>query len=232
MEVNPVSTKRIYQSIIEQFIGLIISGKLSVGQKLPPERNLAEMFNVSRTSIREAFRTMEIIGLLEVRPGDGTFVTDLKIANFINTIAPLFVRDESMEKELLEFRKLLETEAVRLAAEKATEEKILPLREAIRLMTIAIEKNDYSLGSDADIMFHREIFGLTENYILKKASECVAYILESSVKFNREKILKNTDNTKELLRQHTMIFEAVRNNDPELAVEIMKKHLEFVLKMS
>jgi len=121
MEVNPISMKRIYQSIIGQFIDLIKDGKLKVGDKLPPERTLAEMFNVSRASIREAFSAMEIIGLIEVRPGEGSFVTDLNIGPFISTISPLLVSSESMDADLLDFRKLIEMEAVRLAAMKSDE---------------------------------------------------------------------------------------------------------------
>ncbi|MGD9155280.1 MAG: GntR family transcriptional regulator, partial [Bacillota bacterium] len=119
MEISPINSKRIYQSVVEQFVGLLKSGKMKPGDKLPPERTLAELFRVSRASIREAFSAMEIIGLIEVRPGDGSFVTDLNIAPFLNTIAPLFIKNETMETELLEFRKLLEREAVELAAMKA-----------------------------------------------------------------------------------------------------------------
>jgi GntR family transcriptional repressor for pyruvate dehydrogenase complex len=124
MEINPINSKRIYQSVVEQFVGLLRTGKVKPGDKLPPERTLAEQFRVSRASIREAISAMEIIGLIEVRPGDGSFVTDLNIAPFLNTIAPLFVRNETMETELLEFRKLLELEAVELATLQADASKL------------------------------------------------------------------------------------------------------------
>ena len=130
IDINPISTKRIYQSVIEQFIGLITGGKLKIGDKLPPERELAERFNVSRASIREAFRAMEIIGIIEVRPGGGSYVTELNIANFMSTIAPLFMRTNDTEQDLLEFRRLLETEAVRLAAEKQIRPAIVQLRRS------------------------------------------------------------------------------------------------------
>ena len=73
MDIKPINMKRIYRSIIEQFVGFIKDGKLVPGQKLPSERTLAGMFNVSRASMREAFSAMEVIGLIEVRPGEGTF---------------------------------------------------------------------------------------------------------------------------------------------------------------
>lgn len=232
MDVNPVSMKRVYQSIIDQFINLIKEGKLSVGEKLPPERMLADMFKVSRASIREAFRAMEIIGLIEVRPGGGTFVTGLKIANFINSIAPLFVKSESMENELLEFRKLIEVEAVKLAIEKSDEDKLSQLKDIVDRMGNAVDNNNVNLGAELDILFHKTIFVLTENYIMEKASECVSYILESSVKFNREKILKDAQNSRELFNQHTEIYNAIKQKNLQLAVEIMDKHLSFVKRIS
>ncbi|NSW89348.1 MAG: FadR family transcriptional regulator [Firmicutes bacterium] len=261
MEVSPISIKRIYQSIIEQLVLMIKEGKLKVGDRLPPERTLAEMFNVSRASIREAFSAMEIIGLIEVRQGEGSFITDMNIAPFVNTIAPLFVQNENMETDLLDFRKMLEIEAVKLAArrqaletqlenvkkaraanEQSKIEKDFKMQEAdkcpstdVRLLEIhlenmrkALEGNDINMGAEADIQFHKTIFSLTGNMVLIKAAEFIAYILESSVKFNRAKILKDSSNAKVLYYQHKKIYEAIRDGNPELAAEITNKHLDFV----
>lgn len=232
MDIHPINMKRIYQSVIEQFIGLIKDGKLEVGQKLPSERALAEMFNVSRASIREAFSAMEIIGLIEVRPGEGSFVTNLNIAPFINTIAPLFVRNQNMEDDLLEFRKMLEIKAVKLAAEKAKAEEVVSLEESIAMMKNAIEKNDTNMGAEADIEFHKVLFTLSDNFIIIKAAECIGFILETSVKFNRAKILKDSSNLRVLYNQHREIYQAVRDRNPALASDIMNNHLDFVKQIT
>ncbi|MGI6777044.1 MAG: FadR/GntR family transcriptional regulator [Acetivibrionales bacterium] len=231
MDINPINMKRIYQSIVEQFVELIKEGKLKIGEKLPPERTLAKMFKVSRASIREAFSAMEIIGLIEVHPGEGTFVRNLNIAPFINTIAPLFVRNESMEDELLEFRKMLELEAVKLAAGKAGSSHISVMEEPIDLMRVAIEKNDTIMGIEADIQFHKTLFSLSNNYILSKSAECISCLLESSVKFNREKILKYSENYRLLYEQHIQIYEAIKNSDVQCAIETMGNHLDFVKRI-
>lgn len=228
MDINPINTKKNYQNIIEQFIGLIKESKLKIGDKLPPERVLAEMFNVSRASIREAFSAMEIIGLIEVCPGEGSFITNINIGPFINTIAPLFVKNDSMEKELLEFRKIVELEAVKLASEKFSEDKSGLFDEAIADMRKAIENNDNVMGAEADIKFHKMLVVATDNFILMKAAECIAYILESSVKFNREKILTDVNNSKVLLEQHIGILKAIQEKNTLLAVQRMEKHLHFV----
>jgi GntR family transcriptional repressor for pyruvate dehydrogenase complex len=232
MEINPINSKRIYQSVVEQFVGLLQTGKVKPGDKLPPERTLAELFQVSRASIREAFSAMEIIGLIEVRPGDGSFVTDFNIAPFLNTIAPLFVKNETMETELLEFRKLLELEAVELAALKADAAGLKLLGETLDRMKEAIERNDPAVGAEEDIAFHTRLFALTDNYILSKAAACVTSLVASSVRFNREKILVNPDNAWELYRQHVAICEAIGAHRPQEAKKLMERHLVFVREIS
>lgn len=230
MDIIPINQKRIYQSVIEQFVGLVKDGKLSIGDKMPSERTLAEMFNVSRASIREAFSALEIIGLIEVRPGDGSFVTELNIAPLINAITPLFIRDEAMERDLLDFRKLLELNAVELAAIRVESTKDL-LTSLVNMKT-AIDRDDLNAGVEADILFHKSIFLLSQNFILLKASECIATILESSVRFNREKILGNNHNAHELYNQHLGIYEAIMLHRPEMAKSRMDQHLNFVLEIS
>jgi GntR family transcriptional repressor for pyruvate dehydrogenase complex len=232
MEINPINSKRIYQSVIEQFVGLLKTGKVKPGDKLPPERTLAEQFRVSRASIREAFSAMEIIGLIEVRPGDGSFVTDLNIAPFLNAIAPLFVKSETMETELLEFRKLLELEAVELAALKASRSGLELLEDCLDRMKTAIERNDPAAGAEEDIVFHTRIFILTDNFILIKAAECVASLVASSVRFNREKILIDPNNARKLYQQHLLICEAIGAHQPEVAKKRMAQHLGFVREIS
>ncbi|TCL76849.1 GntR family transcriptional regulator [Hydrogenispora ethanolica] len=231
MEINPINAKRNYQSIIEQFIQLIKTGQIRVGDKLPPERTLAELFNVSRASLREAFSAMEIIGLIEVRPGEGSFVTDLNIAPFINAIAPLFIDNRHMEDELLDLRRLLELEAVALAARAAAPD-LAPLDAQLEAMAEAIARNDSKAGAEADIAFHKGIFALTGHTILIKAAECISSILEVSVQFNRSKILMDAANARVLYEQHQQIYQAILSRQPEAAQELMRKHLHLVKEMS
>ncbi len=228
MDVVPINQKRIYQSVIEQFVRLIKDGKLQIGDRMPSERTLAEMFNISRASIREALSALEIIGLIEVRPGDGSFVTELNIAPFINAISPLFIRNDSMEKELLDFRKILELNAVELAAARAESTK--DLLTALKDMKVAIDNDDLNAGAEADVYFHKSIFLLSQNFILIKASDCIITILESSVRFNRDKSLKNNFNAREIYKQHLEIYEAIMLHRPEIAKCRMEKHLDFALK--
>jgi len=228
MDLDPICTKRIYRSIIEQFVELIRIGELKPGEKLPPERVLAEQMQVSISCIREAFSVMEVIGLVEIRIGDGTSISDLNIAPFFNTIAPLLLKNDDREVELLEFRELLETEAVELAALKGKAEQIKLLEQILKDMKKAADEGNRQLEVIADTKFHSTLFLLTGNYILMKASECVVSLLECSVRFSRGTIMENTEDSVKLYNQHVAIFEAIEKRDPELAKQAMNDHMSFI----
>ena len=115
MEIKSIQTKKIYENIVEQIIMLIREGMLKSGDKLPSERTLAEMFDVSRASLREALSVMEIVGIIDIRPGEGSFVSDLNILPFISLILPLLLKDGRVETDLLDFRIMLEIGGIKMA---------------------------------------------------------------------------------------------------------------------
>jgi len=229
MNITAINIQKTYKSIVEQIVRLIKSEELVKGDQLPGERDLADMFGVSRASVREALSALEIIGLIEIRQGKGTFITDLNIAPFINTITPLFLRDDNMESDLLNFRKIIELEAVRVAATKSEKRNHKPLENVLQEMKNSLDADDFIRGAQADINFHKIILEITDNYILQKAAECIAQMLESSIIFNREKILNTGENAVVLYNQHVAIYEAIRDGEPTLAVENMDIHLNFVV---
>lgn len=229
MDIQPIAPKKIYQSIIEQFVNMLKDETITIGQKLPSERDLAERFKVSRPSVREALRAMEMIGLIEIRPGDGVFVSDINIAPFMNAISPLIMKHKNFELELLELRHMFEVRAVELASHNISAKKVKLLQKPVDKMQQAFETKDSKLGAEADIEFHATIFSITDNYMLQKAAECVVTILELSVKFARPIILQDADNAKKLLEQHKSIFKAIGKGDAQAARKAMEEHLNFVV---
>ncbi|MBP8989936.1 MAG: FadR family transcriptional regulator [Clostridia bacterium] len=228
MKIDPVRSKRLYQDVVEQLILQISCNQLKPGEKLPPERELAQQFGVSRASIREAFRVLEMIGLLEVRPGGGTYITDLNIVPFITTLSPLFVRQERREQDLLDFRLLIETEAARLAAKNHLPQGLEAMRTAIGVMEASIEEREASKGAEADIGFHQAVFKCSDNVVLMKVAECVSCLLENSVRLNRVKILRDAENARVLLEQHRHILKAIESGKETEAMQAMLEHLQFV----
>jgi GntR family transcriptional repressor for pyruvate dehydrogenase complex len=230
VNIKPIAPKKIYQSIIEQFVNMLKEDEIKVGQKLPSERDLAERFRVSRPSVREALRAMEMIGLIEIRPGDGVFVTEINIAPFMNAISPLMMKRANFELELLELRRMFEVRAVELASRNINDNKVKLLAEPIEKMRKALKDVDPESGAEGDIEFHEAIFTITDNYVLEKAAECVVTILEISVKFARSLMLEHKENSRKLFQQHEKVFDAIRQGKPQVARKAMEEHLDFVVE--
>jgi GntR family transcriptional regulator, transcriptional repressor for pyruvate dehydrogenase complex len=228
MNIEPVNAKRTYQYITEQIITLIVNGELNAGERLPPERMLAERFEVSRSSIREAFRALEIIGIIEVKPEKRTYVTDFNIAPFINTIAPLFIRNVDIKDDLMDFRLMLEGEAVKLAARVHDQEGINRMEKTIHAMEKAIQDNNQTDSEKADVDFHMSIFKATRNHIYMKAGECLSYILTASIHSNRIKLLKNKHHSVSWYNEHCKICDAVKSGHEQEAYDKLCSHLNNV----
>ena len=108
MGIEPIKSTRIYEAIVRQVKAMIAEGRLKSGDQLPPERDLAEKFVVSRTSVREALRALESLGLIEIRPGEGTFVREVSVESLIEPLALLMLSQREAIGELFEARRLLE----------------------------------------------------------------------------------------------------------------------------
>jgi DNA-binding FadR family transcriptional regulator len=122
MGIEPIKSTRIYEEIVRQIKGMIGEGRLKSGDQLPPERDLAEKFIVSRTSVREALRALESVGLIEIRPGEGTFVREVSVDALVEPLALVLVSQREMIGELFEARRLLEPAIAGLAARRARDE--------------------------------------------------------------------------------------------------------------
>ncbi|MEK8035520.1 MAG: GntR family transcriptional regulator [candidate division NC10 bacterium] len=129
--VEPIKSARIYEEIVRQVKQLIAEGKLKSGDRLPPERDLAEKFVVSRTSVREALRALESRGLIEIRAGDGAFVRDISVETLIEPLALVILPHREAVGELFEARRLLEPAIATLAARRATPEEIAEMERIL-----------------------------------------------------------------------------------------------------
>src|SRR5262249_37075710 len=117
--VEPVRNIRIYEEIVRQIRGLVADGRVKSGDRLPPERDLAERFRVSRASVREALRALQVTGLIEIRPGEGTFVREVSVEALVEPLARVILAQREGVAELYEARRLLEPPIAGLAARRA-----------------------------------------------------------------------------------------------------------------
>jgi DNA-binding FadR family transcriptional regulator len=157
---------------IERIKEMIVSGELRPGGRLPKEADLAERLGLSRNSLREAVKALSLIRVLDVRQGDGTYVTSLQPEVLLDTVGFIidFHRDDSV-LYLLEVRRILESEATALAARKMTEEELGELGKVLDVMESASDLNELIQG---DLEFHRRIAHGSGNPVLASLIESLS----------------------------------------------------------
>ena len=217
--LEPPKRTRLYENIIEQLIALIKDGTLKPGDKLPPERKLAEDLCVSRTAIREALRSLETMGYISSKVGGGTYINEITLGNVMNPFSAVLSQNKKLIVELLEVRMLLETEIARLAALRITPQKILAIQKAVDKM-----RNDIAAGSnglEADNEFHNALAVASENEALKLILDMCGDLLSKT----REATLNIKGQPQSTLKDHEEIYDAIRKGDSVLAARHMKQHL-------
>jgi len=224
---TPVKNTKVYEQVIEQIKYMITSGELKQGDKLPPERELVEKFQVSRTSIREALRALQIIGLIECRQGGGNYIRDSFEDNLIEPLSLMFVLQNSKNIEILELRKILEIETARLAAEKISSDEIIRLGEIIdEMKNSPIEEFNVKLDKE----FHFIIAKASGNNLIISILKAVSSLMDSFIKEAREAIINKDENKESLLEHHTNIYNALANHDAKKAEKVMKDHMNLIIK--
>jgi len=223
---KPVKTKKIYEEVIEQIKKLIVDGKLQPGDKLLSERELSDKLNVSRASVREAFSALEIMGIITIHPGEGSFVRQVSYEGMLEPLSFLLHVDVDDVMKLLEVRKILELEIAALAAERATEADIEDMRQSLQRMVD--EVNAGEIGDIADAEFHFAILKAARNPILIKVMNAVSDLMTSTLQFSRQKLFLQKDMPKLLHDSHCSIFQAIIQKKPKLARKLMEKHLTMV----
>ncbi len=218
--------QRLHESIVQRFHALIQQGVLQHGAKLPAERVLAEQLKVSRSSVREAIRTLELQGLVVTKHGSGTFI-DTQSLDAVATLMTSSLGEglgagEAQLRDIFEVRHLLEPQIAALAAKRATPE------DAERLAAILIEQQRQILegetGVDADTEFHFALATATHNTALVKVVSAVEDVLRQS----RDQSLQQPGRPERSLASHRQILAMVRAGDHLGAREAMEHHLTAV----
>ncbi len=222
MELSPIKSTRIYQEIVRQVKGMIAEGRLKSGDQLPPERELAEKFVVSRTSVREALRALESLGLVEIRPGEGTFVREVSIETLIEPLALIMVSQREAIGELFEARRLLEPTIAALAATRATPEEIHEMERILEQQAKEIATGKTGLAEDA--AFHAAIGTAAHNRAITRIAHAVMDLLTQS----REESLNTPGRPNRSHEDHKRIVAAIAARDDAGARRAMLDHLEAV----
>jgi GntR family transcriptional repressor for pyruvate dehydrogenase complex len=221
----PVQSERLYEQIFGQIEARIVAGDLKVGDQLPPERELAEQFQVSRTAVREAVKILREKGLIEIRPGKGTFVineTSVSMRQSLDRLMKFGSTDGYAN--LVEVREVMESEIAALAATRMTDEYIAAMQEAYEVMETAYDNVD--LFVEADLDFHLALAEATQNPLIPALMDTIIDLLREQRK--QTAVVKGGSQRGQF--HHRKILEAVRQHDPQAARLAMQGHLQQVRK--
>jgi GntR family transcriptional regulator, transcriptional repressor for pyruvate dehydrogenase complex len=206
---------------IEQIRNLIRSGALPPGSRLPPENELAAQLGLSRNSMRDAVKALEMVRVLDVRRGDGTYVTSLEPRLLLEGLglAVDLLQDESV-LSVVEVRRLLEPAATGLAAQRITDEALARLEERLREMDEAGSDAERQVAADA--AFHLEVFAATRNQTLLSVLDGLSSL---TLRARIWRAVVEADAITETLQQHRAIFSALAARDRPLAEAAALMHV-------
>ena len=223
MDLRPIKTKKIYEEIIEQIRVLVVKGDLKPGDRLPSERDLAVRLNVSRASVREALSALEMMGLLEIRSGEGTFIKKIDLDSVVTPLTWVLSMEKDTILELLEVRKMLEGQTVALAAKRASSEDLRDLEDTLKAMYQDIQTGQ--IGEEADLRFHYAIARASKNKILLRLMNAISDTMHQSLKASRVRLYEEQATPEVLYKEHLLILEAITKKNDDEARHYMLEHL-------
>lgn len=211
------SNESVYKKIVRQIQDMIMSGELKKGDRLPPERQLAEIMGVGRPALKQAISALEVLGIIKSRQGDGNYIT----ADSVEVISPIgmqFYLENGNADDVLEFRYIMEVQMAALAAEKITKEQAAKLGELM-------EEIRRELGEGADLekrkyynnRFHFQLVNICGNRLISSIYGSIMDLVADQI--------SHTDGSR-FYESHRKIFDAICDRDPERAARCMAEHFQ------
>lgn len=223
MEYKPIKPKKIYEEVADTLLEMIKNGKLKPGDKLDSVAQLAKSFAVSQSVIREALSGLRAMGLLNMRQGEGTYVTKYDASRFYLPVTTAFLMKKEDVKELFEVRRILEVGAAASAATNHDANDLASMEKVLQEMVDA--KGDGELGERADFNFHLAIANATHNDMLVNLLSSVSEIMVETIRETRRLLLYAEGRDEQLLAEHRLIYNAIKAREPEKAQKYMLDHL-------
>lgn len=232
--LTPVKAIRKSAMVAERIKSLILENRYGPGEKLPSESELGRILSVSRASVREAFRALELMGLIEVRSGSGTYVKNIDIFNlskFSNSGLTLLLESEAFTMlEILDARRIFEIDIAQLAAENTVPEDLNGIEDILSEMEASV--NNEEGFKNADLKFHHEMARLTKNRVIEVLANSIYQIFREKFPRTYHVICNDPKLAKRTLTLHQKIFEALRAQDPKRAKAYMTQHMKIAYQIS
>jgi GntR family transcriptional repressor for pyruvate dehydrogenase complex len=223
--VTPIARTTLSEAAFEQLISNVVNGSWKAGDRIPPERQLCQQFGIARTSLREALKAMELVGMLDSRVGDGTFVCPRTEFLSRPLLWAFTGTDHTELHDIMEARTIVEENLAGLAAERGSVEDIAAIGQAVQAMRDSIARGDSIL--DADMSFHIAVATAAHNEVLRNSVQLLRNLMRQWIQYK----LLMPDVSSTVLNRHVVIFRAISNHKPAAARMAMRRHLEETMKL-
>lgn len=217
--LSPVKSTKIYEIVIEQIKEIVKRGELKSGDKLPSERDLCEKLEVSRASVREALKSLQMLGLIESKHGEGNFINENFENSLLEPLSIVFLLLGSKSEDVLELRKIIEPETAAIAAKNITDEQLIELKE---IMDELNNNSDIEACAILDKKFHYKIAQATGNHLISTIMFSISSLVEKYIENSKV----HTINKILVKNHHEEIWRALKDRDSNAASIAAQKHLE------
>ena len=215
-----VSKVRLADRVAAEIQSMIFE-KYQPGDKLPVENELAQLFSVSRVTVREAIKQLNTFGIVDVRQGEGTFVEQLTPSSFMRPMLPMLTLSSVDLKDIFEVRILIECRAAERTAKFASDEELLHLKTTVEEMETAALSGEIRKYNDIDVRFHNEIARFSHNQVITVISELITDMIKESIFYS----CSTPSHLVNSVVYHNRIYHALANRDAALASKLMSEHL-------
>jgi GntR family transcriptional repressor for pyruvate dehydrogenase complex len=223
--IEPIKKTRVAEEIADRIRVLILDGTFPPGRPLPGERSLAARFGVSRGSIRDAFRTLETIGLLVTRHGQGTFPQELDVDRLVAPLASVLSYRHDLQDELLDVRRMFEPAVARVAATRVTDEDLADLQRILDAQRKKLKTGRSPIVEDT--AFHHVLARATRNRVVVSIMATLNDLLVES----RKLTLKQKGRPGRSILGHEAVVAALRHRDAAAAAEAMRAHIDQIAEI-
>jgi GntR family transcriptional repressor for pyruvate dehydrogenase complex len=225
VQLQPIEQKPLVTEITQALLDYLLSGALKPGDRLPPERQLSESLGMGRSTVREALKALTVLGLLDVRQGDGTYLKKADSTLLPRVIEWSLLLGEKKTMDLVETRQRLEIIIAELAAERRDEQGLEELRQIFEEMQRTT--GDYQRFAEADVAFHIQLAKMTQNTVLQDILGSIRALLRAWIVRTIEPDGSKGSSPRELAcQEHAPIFDAVERGEPQAAAAAMRAHME------
>lgn len=218
--LEPIKRTRIPDEIANRLRAMIVDGTFQKDEPLPSERALAKRLRVSRSSVRDAIRRLEVIGLLETRHGQGTYLHELSVDNLVTPMASVLTFNRARQDDLMDARRAFEPAVARMAASRATKAEIDAIDRLLEEQRRKVKAGEPTIGEDT--AFHAALAQATHNPVIVGIMETLNDLLVES----RQRSLERRGRSLQSLRGHEAVTEALRRHDPDGAAAAMHSHID------